>query len=88
MRAINTSASDSKRANILRRWASLCKTEVSWYPLAKMVRVAEVEAGRLESYLDRLLKSSDEALSRISLCEPLFADVGLNRWLTEEREEA
>jgi hypothetical protein len=53
-----------------------------------MVRVAEVQAERLESRLNELLKSSDEALSRISLCEPLFADAGLNRWLTEDREEA
>jgi hypothetical protein len=53
-----------------------------------MVRAAEVEAGGLESQLDGLLKSSDEALRRISLCEPLFADAGLNRWLDEDREEA
>jgi len=88
MRAIKTSAGDSKRAYILERWASLSKTEVSWNPVAKMVRVAEVQAERLESRLNELLKSSDEALRKISLCEPLFADAGLNRWLTEEREEA
>lgn len=88
MRAVKTSAGDSERAYILERWASLCRTEVSWNPVAKMVRVAEVQAQRLESRLNELLKSSDEALSRISLCEPLFADAGLNRWLTEDREEA
>ena len=53
-----------------------------------MVRVAEAQSARLESRLNELLKSSEDTLSKISLCEPLFADAGLNRWLKEDREEA
>lgn len=42
----------------------------------------------MESQLGELVNASDENLRRISLCEPLRADVGLNRWLRREREEA
>lgn len=79
---------DSEKVNILRRWASLRTPEVGWTPVAQMVRAAEAQAEELEARLKELLKTSDDALSKISLCEPLFADVGLNRWLSEEREEA
>jgi hypothetical protein len=34
------------------------------------------------------VNTSEEGLQRISLCEPLRADIGLNRWLSKEREEA
>jgi hypothetical protein len=53
-----------------------------------MIRVADAEAQKLESQLNRLVNDSDESLRRISLCEPLRADAGLNRWLKKEREEA
>jgi len=88
MKAVKTIGTDSESTTILRVWASLGTPGVSWNPVAKMVRAAEVQAERLESRLIELLENSDEVLSRISLCEPLFADAGLNRWLTEDREEA
>jgi hypothetical protein len=53
-----------------------------------MIRVAEAEAQRLESHLTSLLNESDSKLQAISLCDPLLADAGLNRWLKREREEA
>ena len=34
------------------------------------------------------MKESDAKLRSRSLCEPLLADAGLNRWLKKEREEA
>jgi len=53
-----------------------------------MIRVAEAEAQRAESQLRGLIDTSDARLQAISLCEPLLADAGLNRWLKKEREEA
>lgn len=53
-----------------------------------MIRVAEAEAQKLEFQLNELVRESDARLGAISLCEPLRADAGLNRWLRDEREEA
>ena len=53
-----------------------------------MIRIAEIEACKLESKLTELLSVSDAALRGISLCEPLRVDAGLNRWLKNDREEA
>jgi hypothetical protein len=81
-------------AKILQTWASLYKAEpykaaqVSWSPVTEMIRVAEAEAQKLESELKQLLNVSDARLRAISLCDPLVADAGLNRWLKREREEA
>ena len=80
---------NSEAAEALRTWASLPNSApVSWKPLANMVRVAEAEALRLESRLNQLVNTSDAGLKRVSLSEPLKADLGLNRWLRKEREEA
>jgi hypothetical protein len=80
---------DSKSADALRIWASLFSPALaSWNPLGNMVKVAEAEAQKLKSRLDALLNTSDASLRGISLCEPLRADLGLNRWLKKEREEA
>jgi hypothetical protein len=79
----------SEAADALRMWASLLNpAPASWEPLADMVRVAEAEALKLESRLNELVDTSDATLRRRSLCEPLRADLGLNRWLKKEREEA
>jgi PD-(D/E)XK nuclease superfamily len=76
-------------ADVLRKWASLFKpVTVAWDPLGSMVRVAEAQAQRLEVRLNELIKNSDAELQKSSLCEPLRADAGLNRWLRKEREEA
>ena len=76
-------------AKLLQAWASLYKpAPVSWSPVAEMIRVAEAEAQKLESELKQLLNTSDAQLRAISLCDPLLADAGLNRWLKKEREEA
>jgi hypothetical protein len=75
-------------SEVLKRWASLSRPEIRWNEAAKMIQAAEADSGRLEARLRSLLKTSNDAFSRISLCEPLFADAGLNRWLSAYREEA
>jgi hypothetical protein len=76
-------------AEILRSWASLVRPEPSsWLPLIGLIRCAEAEAQKLESRLTQLVGASDTALQAISLCDPLLAHAGLNRWLKKEREEA
>jgi len=75
--------------NILRVWASLSRpVAVSWIPVTRMIWAAEAEAQKLESELKQLLNVSDAKLRAISLCDPLLADAGLNRWLKKEREES
>lgn len=76
-------------AEILRTWASLSEpSSVDWSPVTQIIQVAEAESQRLESTLKELLKTSDARLRSFSLCDPLLADAGLNRWLKKEREEA
>ena len=77
-----------EHAEVLKRWASLSQPEMRWNAAAQMIRAAEADLGRLEVRLSSLLKTSDDAFSRISLCEPLLTDAGLNRWLSAYREEA
>jgi hypothetical protein len=79
----------TESAEILRSWASLTRPELfSWDPVLEMIRIAEAEAQKLESQLTQLVGASDKALQAISLCDPLLAHAGLNRWLKKEREEA
>lgn len=79
----------SECAGLLKTWASLSMpAPVSWNPLRTMIRVAEAEAQELESQLEQLVNASDAELRAISLCDPLLAQAGLNRWLAKEREEA
>lgn len=76
-------------AGVLRIWAALSEpAPVSWIPLASMIQVADAEARELESQLSDLVNQSDAGLRAFSLCDPLLADAGLNRWLKREREEA
>ena len=56
--------------------------------MTELIRVAEAEAQKLEFELKQLLNNCDAELCAISLCDPLLADAGLNRWLNKEREEA
>jgi hypothetical protein len=83
----------SQPAAVLKIWSSLSgppfiPAPASWNPLANLVRIAEGEAQELESQLNKLVNESDARLRAASLCEPLLADAGLNRWLRREREEA
>ncbi len=76
-------------ADILRKWASLYAPALaSWTPIRNIIHVAEAESQTLKSTLKGLLDQSDSKLQLVSLCDPLLADAGLNRWLREEREEA
>lgn len=89
MAKLQDSADPPNSAEVLRIWASLSRpNQFGWEPVAEMIQVAEAEALKLESRLKQLLHTSDEALKAISLCDPLMADAGLNRWLKKEREEA
>jgi len=86
---VDGSQNTGESADVLKKWASLSKPATfSWRPLEGMVRVAEAEAQQLESQLDQLVKESNARLEAISLCDPLCARAGLNRWLAKEREEA
>ena len=73
----------------LRTWASLSvPAQCSWSPVGRMIQKAEAEAQKLESGLVSLVNASDARFRSISLRDPLMVDVGLNRWLREDREEA
>jgi hypothetical protein len=61
---------------------------VCWDAVAGIIRIAETDAGKVKNQLEELLSESDRCLKASSLCEPLHADAGLNRWLRKEREEA
>jgi len=57
-----------------------------WVPVSRMLQAAEAQSQLSISRLRDLLTRSDGRLT--PLCDPLLANVGLNRWLAKDREEA
>ncbi len=57
-----------------------------WASVEAILEAAKVQSRQSESKLSRLLKESDRHLK--PLCDPLRANIGLNRWLAADREEA
>jgi len=76
--------------DVLVTWAQLaqhfCWQSPTWEPVEAMLEAATADANKVESTLRSLLKRSDQLLA--PLCDPLRANVGLNRWLLHGREEA
>lgn len=86
---MKTKALNVESVQILRTWASLPRTANSdWDSVSNVIRAAEADSVKQELELRRLLKESDARLEGESLCDPLRAGLGLNRWLRKEREEA
>jgi hypothetical protein len=86
---MKTKALNVESVQILRTWASLPRTANSdWDSVSNVIRAAEADSAKQELELRRLLKESDARLEAVSLCDPLRAGLGLNRWLRKEREEA
>ncbi len=82
-------APNAESEQILRTWASLPRAANSdWDSVSNVIRAAEADSAKQELELRRLLKESDARLGAVSLCDPLRAGLGLNRWLRKEREEA
>jgi hypothetical protein len=77
-------------ARVLRKWADpRVRSEgarVNWGPVKQILQAARDQSQVFESRLQRLLDESDDAL--FPLRDPLRANVGLNRWLARDREEA
>lgn len=82
-------APNGELVQVVRTWASLSRTANSnWDSVSNVIRAAEIDSAKQELELRRLLKESDARLEAVSLCDPLHAGLGLNRWLRKEREEA
>lgn len=82
-------ARDGELVQVVRTWASLSRTANSnWDTVSNIIRAAETDSAKQELDLRRLLSESDARLEAVSLCDPLHAGLGLNRWLRKEREEA
>ena len=81
---------ETSPAKTLIRWANLSvgrsSPQRSWAPVQAMLEAAIAESKKVESVLGALLADSDKRLAPLG--DPLRADVGLNRWLRDEREEA
>lgn len=82
-------APNRELVHVIRIWASLSRSATSnWDSVSNIIRAAETDSSKQELELRRLLNESDARLGAVSLCDPLHAGLGLNRWLREEREEA
>jgi hypothetical protein len=80
---------DEQLIEVVRTWASLSSAANSnWDSVGNIIRAAETDSKKQELELLRLLRESDDRLEAVSLCDPLHAGLGLNRWLRKEREEA
>jgi hypothetical protein len=76
-------------AQVVRTWACLPRAANSnWDSVSNIIRAAETDSAKQELELRQLLNESDARLKKVSLCDPLHAGLGLNRWLRKEREEA
>jgi hypothetical protein len=78
----------AESATVLATWAQLAyvQPDISWAPVSALIGAVEQESRLAETRLNQLLDQSDGLLG--PLCDPLRANVGLHRWLSEEREEA
>jgi hypothetical protein len=82
-------APNGELVHVIRIWAALSRTANSnWDSVSNIIRAAETDSAKQELELRRLLSESDARLEAVSLCDPLHAGLGLNRWLRKEREEA
>jgi len=76
-------------ASLIPNWARFALSHPSfqdWSPLQRFCETAE-------SYSEEALKELHDLLDQTDLlfrpfCDPLRADIGLNRWLSAEREES
>jgi hypothetical protein len=58
----------------------------AWAPVEAMLHAAKAHSKQCETKLKGLLDKSDSRLKRLK--DPLRANVGLHRWLSEDHEEA
>jgi hypothetical protein len=76
-------------ASVLHRWGLIGDSlgvPADWAAVRSLINAVESYSQAHREELRRLLHQSDAKLN--PLCDPLAANLGLNRWLAAEREEA
>lgn len=71
------------------QWARLWCPAVelhSWTPVRRMLEAAVADAKKTRASLSELLQRSNQSLQPLG--DPLCVNLGLHRWLKQEREES